>query len=1001
MTSSKQKQRLRDLLKKAISQPKADVVDFQALRELLEASIDLKYERDRARVSVIPSRAVIDRTDSKTEISQDQASASFHAVHSDDEPFTARSTDSFGSQKGEGTVTKTVIIQKLDLATDTFTSSISTNQEKSSKIQANGKALSQSSPANAHGKDDVTRLDESMKESGKGADHEQVEPSVEVEKSDEAPIVAGETGAQGKIEQPSVSDKGVSQLPKIEENLPSSKAEKKASIKPKKEFPKKEKVPCHEKDKKMEQLKSEVKGDKKKKKAVSSSAIGEKKIDSTAEAEKKVAQDTSENSKQATTEKPPEISVKKEDSIQSLKDAEDLKGKKPVADTSSEISPKKEHLTATTKDVSSMPADTTVPSAKSATDSDVKAVKQSSKESADRIEPKKSISSPEKKIEKSFDEEKKTLHSVSATKVIEDTPTGTKAEQQEKLLGLKRSDENVKKEKGAREKGAKSPQKRSKEKIDGKQKIEPVASAQKVDSEGGEMQLKQQEKDGEKISLPSDEAEVESKIDVESTSDAAKPLEKQMSAEKGKKMSPKESKEAQVAKPQIESVDIVQKNESDVSDSEQPESDKREKKISSPVDAKVEPKADAIKSVSDGVKALEKISNVIEKIKKPISTADAKKTKSTDTRKTSAVGKQSVAKTVSKTLGHQKPASSKQVAPSKEKSSTVGAKKAKAAKPEINLHLIGLKVVGKSKQPSEEKVISSIDGKEKQEQSTESTELMEQTAAEQKTVGEQPGEKEDENDSEVAEKDDNIPSAKKAVDGRSTDKGVDSQSSDKVEAERKPQNSSSIETEIKPPGIAKDEEKIDSSIDESSKHGVEVSTDADKTGEKQPDTVQSEPSQKDETVDASVKDVKTEAVTDGVKAEDSVSKGERETDSSVSPKQQIDDKTSGSADKKDGFDAEDAQKSPISAKTTPRTTSSKAATKKYGGLKAPYDKTTGKSSRNIKAMEKMMKSLQNSMEANTMKVLKSSMKKGGRWTWQKENTENAENPKQETTPIRQ
>lgn len=333
---SNRKSYLRELLKRAISQPKADVVDFQALRELLDASIDLKYEKKHSRISVIPSH--IDRTDSQPNVSQAQASTSLQPVLSDEDPSTCRTdcSDFSDAPIEDGSVTKTVIIQKLDLATNTLTSSISTGKEQLEQIEKRQQIRG----------DGIVHVS-SMKE-------ETVEPS------GVAPIIPSESVVE--IEQPTVIEKSVSKLPEIGGKSPKPSKIGSVSQKPDKKVSKKEKVPCHEKEKKVEPSKTELKGDKKKRKSVSDVGFGYKAVASSA----KFMEKDKSSTKIVKETRDLEIKTGKSNETRKESTSQALEGVKigeeqSKVDISSVISPEKEPSTAVEKESGTSPEKTVEP----------------------------------------------------------------------------------------------------------------------------------------------------------------------------------------------------------------------------------------------------------------------------------------------------------------------------------------------------------------------------------------------------------------------------------------------------------------------------------------------------------------------------------------------------------------------------------------------------------------------------------------------------------------
>lgn len=994
------KQRLQELLKKAISQPKADRVDFQALRELLEASIDLKIESECSRVSLVPSSAVSTETTSE-----------FHAVQSDEEPISPKSTDcdESNSQRGEGTVTKTVIIQKLDLATDTLTSSISTNQDKLTTIVSTKKLLSQSSTVENIEKD-VVVLQHQIE---KGTDHISVK-SKHIDPTENATNIAtSEIFTRETIEKPTVTEKVVSPLSKIEEKLPEpSKAGNDESVEPEKEVPKKEKNSCHEEDKEVGESKSEDKSKKEKEMPVSSANIDEKSIDSGVKPEKTVIQD-GEKMEVAqdfddSTKKSEKFSKEERDLSDQLKEAETVEcaGQALVADISSEILSEKENLLATKEEISSILEELAMSSATLAEDSHDK-VKQPSKEGTDREEPKESISPAEKKIdeptvEEKDDEKRKELDSAATEKASEEPIikpkkdvavsksadekgkkvkdlSASKTEKQQKISKTKSSTSTIHSSKGSNgeksstkaksttaktktttteEKGVRKSPKRSKEKKDEKPKIESKESEQKIGVESGKQELKQEqiEKHDEKAT---------SSIGVlESVSESSKV----------------ESKE---------------------------ETSKQEEEIKSPVtetkvdEIKDESKVDDVKPTPSTTMEPKTKPKTVEKSMESISKSDAMKTKSNDTKESTAGEKLYDVKSAEKTKGSrtkEKSQSSKQTALDKEKSSTVGAEKAKHTKAESNVQSAS-KTEVKSRQAIKEKdKVTSIDGEEKEKKGAEAQILME-AATEEKAFDEEPSENEGKIDSSLAEN---------LADISNSDKCADDQSTDKVEID--------IHEEKEQEKIGKNDENVYVSTDKMDESNIEVLTDDQNIGEKLPD-------QREETVIPSAQVEKFETVIDVCKSVDDLF----ENEISASLKQRIDDNKAASAidDTNEGFDEEivlneidlsdqnfniednekvhpekvttkkKERKSIGSAGSTKKLTRKAKEngfqeiesrikkiteeTKKYGGLKVPYDRFKGKSAKEIKSIEKVMKSVQSSMHLNTMKVLRSSTKKGGTW----------------------
>lgn len=116
------KQHLEQLLAKAIPTSGTNHVDFRALRELLEASIDLRVGKD------------VESIDSKFEQNRlnYQSSSGICSVKSDADSLSSTFDAGFEDlafENVEGTITKTVIIQKLDTTTDALTSSILVERE--------------------------------------------------------------------------------------------------------------------------------------------------------------------------------------------------------------------------------------------------------------------------------------------------------------------------------------------------------------------------------------------------------------------------------------------------------------------------------------------------------------------------------------------------------------------------------------------------------------------------------------------------------------------------------------------------------------------------------------------------------------------------------------------------------------------------------------------------------------------------------------------------------
>lgn len=122
---SKRREYLRKLLEKSISRPIANVVDFSALRELLIASIE-HFEMHQS-----ADDQNICRTFSQLDSSQEQVGNDFIAIQIDDEILTPtpQSSEDNSLENVDGTITKTIIIQKFDMVTSSLTSSISTAQE--------------------------------------------------------------------------------------------------------------------------------------------------------------------------------------------------------------------------------------------------------------------------------------------------------------------------------------------------------------------------------------------------------------------------------------------------------------------------------------------------------------------------------------------------------------------------------------------------------------------------------------------------------------------------------------------------------------------------------------------------------------------------------------------------------------------------------------------------------------------------------------------------------
>lgn len=123
---SKTKQYFYELLEKAIQGPFGDVVDFQALRDLLEASIELQIQNYLADI-----RRGCWLRDSSIETLDD-----FHSTKSCESFFSTWSSidDEFIVNTEKNAAKKIVVIQEIDVATNAILSTISSNDESKTFI---------------------------------------------------------------------------------------------------------------------------------------------------------------------------------------------------------------------------------------------------------------------------------------------------------------------------------------------------------------------------------------------------------------------------------------------------------------------------------------------------------------------------------------------------------------------------------------------------------------------------------------------------------------------------------------------------------------------------------------------------------------------------------------------------------------------------------------------------------------------------------------------------
>lgn len=158
---------LHHLLAKAISHPVPAHIDFRALRQLLEASIELRCDKHQSS----------DECDSNcvniSEILKDQVSLDLQTVQSEDEDaFSPKSIDQdeFPLENVDGTITKTVIIQKLDMVTNKLTSSISKQESLilAENVQKSDKTEPEKTPTNIEKK--LTKFLSSDKDESAGED---------------------------------------------------------------------------------------------------------------------------------------------------------------------------------------------------------------------------------------------------------------------------------------------------------------------------------------------------------------------------------------------------------------------------------------------------------------------------------------------------------------------------------------------------------------------------------------------------------------------------------------------------------------------------------------------------------------------------------------------------------------------------------------------------------------------------------------------------------------